>query len=651
MVLNEQGGPEGQRLALLQSLRLLADDREPAFDLIAEAARGATAADGAFVSFVGADLVWFKAAVGQPARRLPRSEAFCDAVVRSGRALVIENVGIEPDYAHVDYAGAYAGAPILLQDHVVGTVCVTSLRPRVFSQAELAQLGVLARIVGERLETRLEKLFLSQLFDGTSDAVLIVDEHQAIVHWNAAAEAMFGYSAGEALGQALRMIIPPHLRAGHDRGFARLCNGGRPTLHGAVEVPAMRRDGGQFPASLSLSIWRDNDRTMVGAIIRDISDREALHQARVASEAKTRFLANMSHEIRTPLNGILGLGDVLSRTALGPDQAELLRAMTGAARTLEALLSDVLDLARSEEGALRIAQEPYELLGLVAEVAQLHRPTAEARGLGYSLVAPQGQRWVVGDPVRLRQVLGNLLSNAVKFTHAGGVRLVVEPGETQWRFAVTDSGIGFDEAAKARIFDRFAQADDSITRSYGGSGLGLSICVDLVRAMGGELVASSRPGEGSCFEFQLPLSSVDQRPDAPQIPPRQDRAIRVLLAEDHPINRKVVELILGEVGVELVSVCDGRQAVEAFISTPFDLVLMDMQMPVMDGLTATREIRALEQRLGRRACPVIMLTANVLPEHLRASFEAGADRHVGKPIEAAQLLSAMDGALAGRPPA
>ncbi|WP_269816503.1 hybrid sensor histidine kinase/response regulator [Caulobacter hibisci] len=621
---------------------------ELAFDLIAEAARAAMQSDGGFVTFVGGDEVWFKAASGLVAKSLPRSQAFCDRVVKTKARVLIEDVGRDPEFSHIDYVGAYAGAPVLVQDHVVGTVCATSLAPRPFTAAQLHQLDLLARMVGERLETRREKLFLSQLFDGTSDAVLIVDEQQTIMHWNAAAETLFGYPAREALGRPLSMIIPARLRPGHDRGFARLCNGGRPTMAGAVEVPALRQDGSEFPASLSLSMWRDNERTMVGAIVRDISDREALHQARVASEAKTRFLANMSHEIRTPLNGILGLGDVLSRTALGPEQAELLRAMTGAARTLEALLSDVLDLARSEEGALRIAREPFDLPGLAREVGELHRPTAEAKGLAYAVQAPSGKHWVVGDPVRLRQVLGNLLSNAVKFTHEGSVNLQVAAVEEGWRFLVCDTGIGFDAAAKARIFDRFAQADDSITRSYGGSGLGLAISADLVRAMGGALSAASTPGAGASFTFGLTL------PDAPPVlePPasqaRLDRAVRVLLAEDHPVNRKVIELILGEVGAELTSVCDGRQAVEAFGAADFDLILMDMQMPVMDGLSATREIRARQQRLGQRPCPIIMLTANVLPEHLRASFEAGADRHLGKPIEAARLLSALDEVLAAR---
>jgi CheY-like chemotaxis protein len=228
------------------------------------------------------------------------------------------------------------------------------------------------------------------------------------------------------------------------------------------------------------------------------------------------------------------------------------------------------------------------------------------------------------------------------------VRLDCASSDGGWTFGVHDTGIGFDAAAKTRIFDRFAQADDSITRRYGGSGLGLSICVDLVRAMGGELTTTSVVGEGSSFAFELPLATA-QAVQPPETPAQSHCAIRVLLAEDHPVNRKVIELILGEVGVDMVSVCDGRQAIEVYASEPFDLILMDMQMPVMDGLSATREIRALEQRLNRRACPLIMLTANVLPEHLRASIEAGADRHLGKPIEAARLLSAMDEVLAACP--
>ncbi|NQE64460.1 hypothetical protein E1H18_4716 [Caulobacter sp. RHG1] len=543
--------------------------------------------------------------------------------------------------------GAYAGVPIWVQGFVVGAIAVTWDRPQTFDASLGETLELYAAMVAERFESRREKVFLNKLFDAASDAVVIVDENQTITQWNSAAEAMLGYSAREALGQPLAMIIPPAMRAHHDRGFERVRHGARPTMQGAVDVPVLRRDGSEFPASLALSIWQDRGRTSVGAIIRDISEREALAQARSASEAKTRFLANMSHEIRTPLNGIIGLADVLSRTRLDEDQLDLLRSMRGAARTLEALLADVLDLARLEEGALRLLSEPFDLTETLRELVNLHRPAAEAKGLDLRVDAPSAPAWVCGDGARLRQVLGNLLSNSVKFTAKGAIVLCARPEQHGWRFEVIDTGIGFDDEARRRIFDRFTQADDSITRRFGGSGLGLSICLELVRAMGGELEVSSAVGEGSRFVFQLPLEQT-LAPELPENDPSLiDRSAKVLLAEDHPVNRKVVEMILAEVGVDVVSVADGRQAVAAFASEPFDLVLMDMQMPVLDGLTATREIRALERGAGRRACPIIMLTANVLPEHVRAAFEAGADRHLPKPIEAQSLLMAIDESISG----
>lgn len=643
---NDKTGEAAQRLGMLHSLHLASTQPDRAFDLIAEAARNAAGADGGYVAFFGDDQIWLKAAVGDKSPSISRLESLCGRVVRTGETQVMAYAPSHEAHAPTGQLGALAGVPIIVQGRAVGAVCVTSGMRRAFTAAMLSQINFLALILADRLEIRRENLFLSQLFDGTSDAVLIVDDNQTIMHWNAAAEALLGYAADEALGRHLTMIIPEHLRAQHERGFRRLCNGGRPTMSGAVEVPALRRSGEQFPASLSLSTWQNNGRTMVGAIIRDISDREALAQARLASEAKTRFLANMSHEIRTPLNGILGLGDVLSRTPLAADQASILRSMTGAARTLEALLGDVLDLARLEEGVLQLLAEPFDLNALLCEVGDLHRPAAEAKGLRYEVEALSEAVWVSGDPVRLKQVLGNLLSNGVKFTDNGAITLSVTPRAQGWRFEVKDTGVGFDGPAKARIFERFAQADDSITRRYGGSGLGLSICLELVRAMGGQLDAASSPNQGSCFAFEIPLPSAPP-PAVVRGPVLEGRGVRILLAEDHPINRKVVELILAEVGAQLVSVCDGREAVKAYETEVFDLVLMDMQMPLVDGLTATRQIRARERALGLRACPIIMLTANVLPEHLRASFEAGADRHLGKPIEAARLFEAIEDVLTG----
>jgi CheY-like chemotaxis protein/anti-sigma regulatory factor (Ser/Thr protein kinase) len=280
---------------------------------------------------------------------------------------------------------------------------------------------------------------------------------------------------------------------------------------------------------------------------------------------------------------------------------------------------------------------------------------AQEKGIALNLVlAPEAESRVVGDVVRVKQILTNLLSNAVKFTEKGEVRLTVSylGGEDRrFRFDVSDTGVGFDASQKERVFARFQQADGSITRRFGGTGLGLSISRQLADVMGGSLDCESTPGKGSTFTVVLPMPAAtdeERRDVEPMVlQPATDcgagdqRSLRVLLADDHPTNRKVVELILAQVGVELTSVEDGMAAVAAFASGDYDAILMDMQMPRMDGLTATRAIRDHERALGLHPTPVFMLTANALGEHLEASRQAGADRHLTKPITADKLLGAL----------
>ena len=400
-------------------------------------------------------------------------------------------------------------------------------------------------------------------------------------------------------------------------------------------------------------------RTANGGIVTlvtDISDlrrdAQALAEARDAAEAanaaKSLFLANMSHEIRTPLNGVIGLAQALGRTDLGPDQREMLELMQSSSRMLLTLLGDILDLARIESGRLSLEDEPFELKTAVREAADLYRASAAAKGLALVVdVCPDCPDWVAGDVVRLKQVMCNLVSNAVKFTESGLIKLEAQcgpavDGTPTLRIAVSDTGIGFGPEQRDRLFGRFEQADGAITRRYGGSGLGLSICRQLAEMMGGELDAESEPGGGSTFLLTVPMRAAEAPATvdpAVVATPEAGATVRVLLADDHPTNRKVVELILGAAAVQLTSVEDGAQAVAAYCAGTFDLVLMDMQMPVMDGLTATRAIREFECENDRPLTPIVMLTANALPEHVAAARAAGADKHLAKPFEAAELLA------------
>ncbi|HXQ11691.1 MAG TPA: ATP-binding protein [Caulobacteraceae bacterium] len=428
-----------------------------------------------------------------------------------------------------------------------------------------------------------------------------------------------------------------------------------------VEHRVKRSDGREVWAFSTSEYFMDDDGRplrLIGAM-QNITARRAAEaeiqrardEAEAANRAKSEFLANMSHEIRTPLNGVMGVAGALTRTELADEQREMVGLIETSAHTLEALLSDVLDLARIESGRLELHAESFELANALRQTAALFASPARAKGLAFEArIAPAAHAKVKGDVTRLRQIVTNLLSNAIKFTAAGSVALDVEAARDGDGLAllitVSDTGIGFDEEARARLFHRFEQADGSITRRYGGTGLGLSISRSLAEAMGGVLDAHSSVGEGSTFGLSLSLPLAEHETPAlepaytPQ-PASDGRRRRVLLAEDHATNRRVVQLILEGLDVELTCVEDGAQAIEAEAEGDFDLILMDMQMPVMDGLAATRAIREREVSAGAHRTPILSLTANAMPEHTQASLAAGADGHLTKPIAADKLIAAV----------
>ena len=386
--------------------------------------------------------------------------------------------------------------------------------------------------------------------------------------------------------------------------------------------------------------------------------KEAAANAGAANKAKSEFLANMSHEIRTPLNGVMGVAGALARTNLESNQREMVQLIESSAKTLETLLTDILDLARVEAGKLTVLAEPFDLTEAVNACAALFDPQAQAKGLDLQVVIQSDAAGAyIGDAVRIRQIIANLMSNAVKFTQSGSIRLAVAakegPSFTRLTIEVRDSGIGFDSAAKARLFSRFEQIDGSITRSFGGSGLGLSISHALASAMGGDLTADGGPGEGATFTLTLDLARVPSNSQAGNTEERGPfqaapfEGVRILLAEDHPVNRRVVELILGAAGASLTSVENGADAVLTVKHETFDLILMDMQMPVMDGLTAIAKIRAMEASGDTVPTPIHVLTANAMPEDIARSMSAGADGHISKPIEASRLLERVSEAIKG----
>ena len=371
-------------------------------------------------------------------------------------------------------------------------------------------------------------------------------------------------------------------------------------------------------------------------------------EAEAASVAKSEFLANMSHEIRTPLNGVLAMAHVLAAAPLPPREREAAELICTSGKTLERLLSDILDLAKVESGQMEINLSSFQAGDLARSTGSMNRMIAEAKGVSLDVTVDGDAEGVfLGDEVRIRQVLTNLVSNAVKFTSHGSVSVALTrmPGG-RIRFSVKDTGVGFGPEEKARIFNRFQQADGTITRRFGGTGLGLSISQHLVQMMGGVIDCDSTAGVGSTFWFELDLpEGATLHAELQATEGATLSATRLLVVDDHPTNLKVVEIILAEAGMSVTTATNGEEALAIWSTTEFDLVLMDMQMPVMDGLTAVATIRVREAGSGRTRTPIIMLTANASLAHIHAGAAAGADGHLTKPISPASLFAAMELAL------
>ncbi len=382
--------------------------------------------------------------------------------------------------------------------------------------------------------------------------------------------------------------------------------------------------------------------------------REEREKALAAARAKSTFIAVTSHELRTPMNGLLGMAHALERSRLDPLQREQVDLMIKSGDSLMQLLNDVLDLSRIESGKVELAPEAIDPHAIVADVVDAWRDAATAKKL--SLFADFGAEvpdWVRADPLRIRQVLTNLVSNAVKFTQHGHVRVSVgaEPAGQDWtlRFSVSDTGPGVPAMAAERVFDSFTQADETISRSYGGAGLGLSISRALARELGGDLVLSPTPS-GACFVFTVRAERATAPTPAPA--PIEDEAdlgqIHVLMAEDNAVNQLVVRTMLEPAGVALTVVENGQAALEAMSQEHYDCVLMDINMPVMDGITALEAIRA--GRAGDPGLPVIALTASAMAGDRERFLGLGFDDHLGKPVKPMDLITAIIRAVNPEPP-
>ena len=502
---------------------------------------------------------------------------------------------------------------------------------------------------------------LELLLNGAKDyAIFMLDCEGKVATWNSGAERMKGFSAPEIVGRHFSVFYPAGaVRLKHpDEVLTIAAHEGRYEEEGWH----IRKDGTPFWANAVITAIRDASGELRGFsdVTRDATElkkaAEALISARQRAEeanrAKSDFLAAMSHEIRTPMNAILGMSDLLKETGLSTVQRDYVDRCRRAGASLLALVNDILDLSKIESGRFELERVPFDLEDLVERTAEMIAPRANLKGVGlFASLAPETPRNVIGDPIRLQQILTNLFGNAVKFTDKGEVVLTVapvgdgDPGHV--RFELTDTGIGISTEKLEAVFEDFIQAESSTTRRFGGTGLGLGIARRLVRCMGGNLTVSSILGQGSTFTFDA-MFSINQHPlpvaTRPSHPMRgaADIAAKILIAEDCEDNRFLVEVYLKGQPYELKFVENGQEAIEAFEKEEFDLVLVDIQMPVMDGLKATEAMRALERQEARARTPILALTADALLGDAERSRAAGCDGHLSKPISKEQLITAID---------
>ncbi len=490
---------------------------------------------------------------------------------------------------------------------------------------------------------------LIAIFDTAVDSIITINPVGIVQEFNHSAEEMFGYTAAEVIGHNIKMLMPDPYHSNHDNYLKRYMDTQEPRIIGTGrEVVGRRKSGDTFPMRLAVGrVDLPNDETLFVGLITDISDRKALEKslrqtaekAEQAAAAKTSFLANMSHEIRTPMNAIIGFTDLVLQTELSSQQRSHLNTIRQSSRSLLGLLNDILDITKLESGRVELELNNFSLKAVAAQIESTLRVGAHSKGLRLNTEYPASMPvFFKGDAFRIIQVLTNLVGNAVKFTERGEVNVVFGYRNQKVHIQVQDTGIGMSKEQVVTIFDAFTQADASISRRFGGTGLGTTISRQLIEAMDGHIEVESELGQGSTFHIWLPLEigkkcSLTKEVEEVQLPP-----LNILIADDIEQNLELLTLVLEAKNHKVTQARNGDEAVTQYIDGRFDVVLMDVHMPRVDGLQATRYIRDYERATGRAVTPIIALTASVMASDRKLTEEAGMNGFAVKPLDVPSLF-------------
>lgn len=492
------------------------------------------------------------------------------------------------------------------------------------------------------------------ILDTAVDAIITIDGQGKVQEFNKSAERLFGYQAIEVVGHNVKMLMPEPYHSEHDGYLSNYRETQRANIIGiGREVVARRKDGSTLPVRLAVGkvAQKKADDLLFVGMLSDISERHALERslreaaerAEQAAQAKSNFLANMSHEIRTPMNAIIGFTDLLLHTELTPTQREHLQTIKNSSRSLLSLINDVLDTTKIEQGYLELENNVFSMPALIQQILATLNLSAQSKGLHLHTDYPESTpKFFIGDSLRIAQILTNLIGNAIKFTERGTVSIKLNYANGNVRIQVKDTGIGMTPEQVSSIFEPFTQADSSISRRFGGSGLGTTISRQLAETMGGTIEVETELGQGSNFCVTLPLRVADQ-----PVPQKQaEQAVqlpklKLLIADDVEQNLQLLRLILEREGHEVFSASNGQEVIELYQSDSFDLVLMDLHMPIIDGLQACATIRSNEQQHNLKRTPIIALTASVMERDRDEARQAGMDGFAVKPLDVPNLFAEM----------
>ena len=518
------------------------------------------------------------------------------------------------------------------------------------------------RELAERVsQANADRAFLDAIVENVPAMLVVKDARTGrFALLNSAGEALLGAERRDVLGKTDHELFPADQAEFFVKCDREVLASGQPVVIASETVSTPF--GTRTLRTKKVVIEGADGPQYLLAVAEDITDQqaaalaleEALEHAKAANVAKSTFLATMSHEIRTPLNGVLGMAQAMAGDQLSGRQRDRLNVIRESGEGLLAILNDVLDLSKIEAGKLDLEEIDFDLEEVARGPYTAFTSIANRKGISFALDLGNAGGGYRGDPTRLRQILYNLISNALKFTECGEIRVTARARPSGLELRVSDTGIGMSGDTVAGLFTSFGQADASTTRRFGGTGLGLAISLELAELMGGTIQVDSALGQGSVFYLTLPLPRVQLASAAPclaplNLEPAAQLELRVLAAEDNTVNQLVLRTLLDQIGINPVMVENGALAVEAWETGSFDLVLMDIQMPVMDGPTASRTIRAREVETGRPRIPIIALTANVMSHQIADYHLAGMDAHVAKPIEAGKLFAALEAVINAGP--